>query len=159
MGRNNTGKFPAVRSGSTGRHRAITGSPRAISLKRSVLVIDDSVEIARLVGKLLGKSYNVLVAEDGEEGLARAAKELPDLVLLDLNLPKIDGWEVCRRLKADPKLKGIPVVIMTANESTPADAARALQLGAAEYLVKPFVREVLLHNIERILGTRTTSLL
>jgi CheY-like chemotaxis protein len=150
----NTGKFPVVRSGSSGRQRSITGSQRTISLKRSVLVIDDSVEIARLVGKMLGKSYTVLVAEDGEEGLQRAAKELPDLVLLDLNLPKLDGWEVCRRLKADPKLKGIPVVIMTASESTPDDAARALKLGAAEYLVKPFVREVLVHNVQRILGDR-----
>ena len=150
----NTGKFPAVRN-TTGRQRAITGSQRILSVKRTVLVIDDSVEIARLVGKMLGKTYTVLVAEDGEEGLQRAAKELPDLVLLDLNLPKLDGWEVCRRLKADPKLKGIPVVIMTANESTPDDAARALKLGAAEYLVKPFVREVLVHNIERILGTRS----
>ena len=150
-----TGKVPVTRSG---KQRAIVardgGAQRIVSIKRTVLVIDDAPEIARLVGKILGKSYDVLIASDGEEGLLRAAEELPDLVLLDLNLPKLDGWEVCRRLKADPRLKGIPVVIMTSNESTPEDAARALKLGASEYLVKPFVREVLLHNVQRILAAR-----
>ncbi len=119
-----------------------------------MLVIDDSPEIARLVAKILGKSYTILVAGDGEEGLARVAIELPDLVLLDLNLPKLDGWQVCRLIKSDPKLKGIPVVIMSAQESTPEDAARAIKMGADEYLVKPFVREVLIHNIDRILANR-----
>ncbi len=148
-----TGKFPVVRS-NTGRHRAITGSQKIITAKRTILVVDDSAEIARLVSKILGKSYRILIAEDGEEGLQRAVAELPDLVLLDLNLPKLDGWEVCRRLKGDAKTRGIPVVIMTADESTPDDADRALRLGAAEYLIKPFVREVLMHNIERILAGR-----
>src|SRR5438094_10459553 len=124
-----TGKFPAVRSGSTGRQRSITGSQR---IRRAVLVVDDAPEITRLVNKLLGKSYDVLIAGDGEEALARAAAELPDLVLLDINLPKLDGWEVCRRLKSDPKLRGIPVVFMTAGASTPEDAEQALALGAAE---------------------------
>src|SRR5437016_1002093 len=103
-----TGKFPAIRSGS-GRQRAITGPQQTVRIRRAVLVVDDAPEVARLVTKLLGKTYDVLVATDGEEGLARAAAELPDLVLLDINLPKLDGWEVCRRLKADPKLAGIPV--------------------------------------------------
>ena len=151
MGRS-TGKFPAVRSPS-GRHKTVTGPHR---IRCSVLVIDDEADVARLVGKMLGKSYDVLIAADGEEGLARAASELPDLILLDLNMPKLDGWEVCRRLKANSRLQGIPVVMMTAGFSTPDDADRAFALGAAEYLVKPFVREVLVHNVERILGTRTS---
>jgi putative two-component system response regulator len=149
MGRN-TGKFPAVRSPS-GRHRTITGKVR---VRRSVLVVDDEPEVARLVGKILGKDYNVLYASDGEEALERAAADVPDLILLDLNLPKLDGWEVCRRLKATPKLEDIPVVLMTASSSTAEDANRGFKLGAAEFLVKPFVREVLVHNIERILGER-----
>ena len=146
-----TGKFPAVKS-PTGKHRTITGSHKLVGGRRTILVIDDAPEIARLVGKILGKSYRLLVAEDGEEGLARAIAELPDLILLDLNLPRLDGWEVCRRLKSDPKTRGIAIVIMTADESTSDDAERALKLGADEYLIKPFVREVLLHNIERLLG-------
>ena len=100
-----TGKHPVVRS-TTGRHRAITGTQRAVSLKRTVLVIDDSPEIARLVGKILGKSYQILVAGDGEEGLARVATELPDLVLLDLNLPKLSGWQVCRPPQGRPQARG-----------------------------------------------------
>ena len=149
----NTGKFPAVRSPS-GRQRKITGEERLVRLRRAVLVVDDEPDVARLVGKILGKTYDLLVASDGEEALQRAAAELPDLILLDLHLPKMDGWEVLERLKANPKLKGIPVVLMTAGASTTEDADRGFKLGAAEYLVKPFVREVLLHNIERILGQR-----
>jgi CheY-like chemotaxis protein len=148
MGRS-TGKFPAVRSGSTGKQRVISQR-----IRRAVLVVDDAPEVARLVTKILGKTYDVLVAADGEEALARAAAELPDLVLLDINLPKLDGWEVCRRLKSDPRLAGIPIVFMTAGAATPEDAEMAMGLGAAEFLVKPFVREVLLHNIERILAAR-----
>ena len=143
-------------SRSTGKHAVIggrnTGSHAAI--KRRVLVIDDQPEIARLVSKMLGRSYDVIAAEDGEAGLVRAGIDLPDLVLLDLNMPKLDGWEVCRRLKSDPKTRGIPVVMMTASDTTPEDAAHALALGAAEYLVKPFVREVLIHNVQRILSNR-----
>jgi CheY-like chemotaxis protein len=153
MGRS-TGKFPAIRSGSSGRHRAITGPQKQVRIRRAVLVVDDAPEVARLVTKLLGKAYDVMLAADGEEALKRAAAELPDLILLDINLPKLDGWEVCKRLKDDPKLAGIPVVFMTAGSCTPEDAARGLRLGAAEFLLKPFVREVLIHNIERILGAR-----
>jgi putative two-component system response regulator len=121
-------------------------------VQRTVLVVDDAPEIARLVAKILGKLYRVLLAGDGEEALALVAKEPPDLILLDLHLPKLDGWEVVRRLKGDARTRGIAIVIMTAGESTPEDANRALQLGADEYLVKPFVREVLLHNVARLLG-------
>jgi CheY-like chemotaxis protein len=142
-------------SRSTGKHTAIgrtTGSHAAI--KQRVLVIDDQPEIARLVAKMLGRGYDVIAAEDGAAGLIRAGTDLPDLVLLDLNMPKLDGWEVCRLLKKDPKTKAIPIVMMTASETTPEDAAHALKLGAAEYLVKPFVREVLIHNVQRILKDR-----
>jgi CheY-like chemotaxis protein len=143
-------------SRSTGKHAVVgkrtTGSHAAV--KRRILVIDDQVEIARLIARILGKSYDVSTAEDGESGLRRVSIDLPDLVLLDLNMPNMDGWEVCRRLKSDPRTREIPVVMMTAGESTPEDAARGLSLGASEYLVKPFVREVLIHNVQRILASR-----
>jgi len=153
MARTPTGKVPTVRS-TTGRQRTIPREGGQVSIKRTVLVIDDAPEIARLVTKLLGKSYRILVAEDGEEGCQLVRAELPDVVLLDLNLPRLDGWEVCRRIKCDPKTRGIPVVMMTADPSTQDDAQRALGLGADEYLTKPFVREVLIHNIERLLAGR-----
>jgi putative two-component system response regulator len=143
-----TGKFPAVRS-ATGKHKAITGSHKIV--RRTVLVVDDAPEIARLVAKILGKSYRVVIASDGEEALTQVAADPPDLILLDLHMPKLDGWEVCRRLKGDAKTRDIAIVIMTAGDSTPEDAERALRLGADEYLMKPFVREVLLHNVERLL--------
>jgi CheY-like chemotaxis protein len=75
-------------------------------------------------------------------------------VLLDLNLPRMDGWEVCRRLKSDPRTRAIPIVMMTAAHVTPNDAAHGIELGADEYVIKPFVREVLVHNVERLLGRK-----
>jgi DNA-binding response OmpR family regulator len=72
--------------------------------------------------------------------------------MLDLNLPKIDGWEVCRRLKSDPATRAIPIIMLTAAHANVDDAHIGLGLGADEYVAKPFVRAVLLHNVERLLG-------
>jgi two-component system phosphate regulon response regulator PhoB len=145
MGRS-TGKFPVTRT-KTGKQRIIA--------RRTLLLIDDEVDTARLINKIFDKlGYRILISTDGEEGLQRAAEELPDMILLDLRLPKLDGWEVCRRLKANPATRGIPVMMMTSGEGQPAHAAKALAMGAEEYLVKPFVREVIVHNVERILAKR-----
>jgi DNA-binding response OmpR family regulator len=119
------------------------------------MVVDDEPDIARLINKIFERrGYRILVASDGEEAIERTIAELPDLVLLDIHLPKLSGWEVCKRLKADPRTKGIPIVLMTAAGSTIDDATAGMAIGADEYLVKPFVREVLIHNVERLLGKR-----
>ena len=73
------------------------------------------------------------------------------MVILDLNLPKMDGFEVCKRIKDDPDTKHIPVVMMTAAYVSVQDAERGTTLGADEYVTKPFLREVLIHNVERLL--------
>ena len=79
-------------------------------MQRTLLVVDDEPEIVRMVAKIFeARGHRVVTGKDGQEALDLVAKERPDLLLLDLDLPKLDGWEVCRRLKADPALRGLPV--------------------------------------------------
>lgn len=121
-----------------------------------LLVVDDEPDVNRLVTRMFAKrGYQVRVAVDGAEALARVAAERPDLILLDLNLPKLDGWQVCRRLKGDPATKQIPIIMITAAHANVDDAAIGLGLGADEYVAKPFMHAVLLHNVERLLGRRS----
>jgi DNA-binding response OmpR family regulator len=117
-----------------------------------ILVVDDEPEIVKLVAKLMEmRGHRVTIARDGQEALDAVAREPPDLIVLDLNLPRIGGLEVCRRLKTAPATKAIPIVMMTAAFVTVDDATQGVGAGADEYVVKPFLREVLVHNIERLL--------
>ena len=120
-----------------------------------VLVVDDEPEIVKLIQKILEqRGHRVTIARDGHEALELVPRDRPDVVVLDLNLPRIDGFEVCRRLKANAATRPIPVVMMTAAYPTLDDAVKGLGLGADEYVVKPFLREVLIHNVERLLGAK-----
>jgi DNA-binding response OmpR family regulator len=117
-----------------------------------ILVVDDEPAILRFVVKILeARNHQVLSAEDGRAGLELAQKELPDVVVLDVNLPKLDGYAVCKELKSGETTRHIPIVMMTAAYTTVEDANRGAGSGADEYVVKPFLREVLLHNVERLL--------
>jgi DNA-binding response OmpR family regulator len=121
-----------------------------------ILVIDDDADIRKLVEKILTvQGYKVSQAEDGESGLGLAIVKKPDLIILDLNLPKMNGFEVCRRLKADEATKKIPVIMLTAAYAEWEDAKKGFKLGADEYVIKPFAADLLLHNIERLLKTGT----
>lgn len=118
-----------------------------------ILVVDDEPEIVQLVAKVLeSRGHRVTIARDGQECLDRIAAERPDVLVIDLNLPKVDGFEVCRRLRADDGTRSLPIVMMTAAFPTLEDADRGLTTGADEYVVKPFLREVLVHNVERLLA-------
>ena len=120
-----------------------------------VLVVDDEPDIVKLVVKILEqRGHRVSTARDGDEALERVPRDRPDVVVIDLNLPRIDGFEVCRRLKSDEATRSIPVVMMTAAYPTLDDAVKGLGLGADEYVVKPFLREVLIHNVERLLESK-----
>jgi DNA-binding response OmpR family regulator len=117
-----------------------------------ILVCDDEPEIVKMVAKLMqALGHRVTIARDGQEALDAVAIEKPDLVVLDLNIPKVDGFEVCRRLKSADATRAMPVIMMTAAFPTIADADRGLGIGADEYVVKPFLREVLVHNVERLI--------
>ncbi len=118
-----------------------------------VLVVDDEPEIVKMVAKIMeARGHRVTLARDGQDALDAVARERPDVMILDLNLPKVDGFEVCKRLKTDPTTKAIPIVMLTAAYVTVEDATRGVGVGADEYVVKPFLREVLVHNVERLLA-------
>jgi len=117
-----------------------------------ILVVDDEPEIVKLVAKLMeARGHQVSIARDGQEALDTVERDRPDLIVLDLNLPKVDGFEVCRRLKGADSTKAIPIVMLTAAYVSVEDATRGMGSGADEYVVKPFLREVLIHNVERLL--------
>ena len=124
----------------------------------TLLVVDDEPEINKLIARIFEKrGYRVNSALDGAEALAAVKRQRPDLIMLDLNLPKIDGWEVCRQLKSDPATRAIPIIMLTAAHANVDDAQIGLGLGADEYVAKPFVKAVLLHNVERLLGREHTE--
>jgi len=106
--------------------------------KPLILVVDDDLSIRKTIGRRLEREgYRVVTAGSGEEGLRVATEKLPDLVLLDVMMPKMKGRDVCARLKADPKTAHIPVIFLTALGL--ADHIRAgMALGAEDYIVKPF---------------------
>ncbi len=103
-----------------------------------ILVIDDSKLIAHVAKNILSKQgHEVLLAEDGETGLDIAKDNEPDLILLDLILPGIDGYEICQRIKNDSNIADIPVIMLT-SKAEHADKVRGLELGASDYVTKPF---------------------
>ena len=102
----------------------------------TVLVIDDNPATAHQLFEVLGDDYHMLVATNGVDGMAIAAEQNPDLILLDVVMPPPDGHEVCARLKDDPHTRGIPVIFVTARDDDE-DEARGLSLGAIDYLPKP----------------------
>jgi CheY-like chemotaxis protein len=117
-----------------------------------ILVVDDEADIVRIVSRIMeSRGHQVRSAGDGKAALEEVKRERPDVLILDLNLPHLDGYEVCRRLKADPTTKDIPVLMMTAAYVSVEDARRGEEAGADEYIIKPFLREVLVHNVERLL--------
>ena len=119
----------------------------------SILVVDDEPDIVRVVVRILeALDHQVDTAHDGAEALAKVHAAHPDVIILDLNLPGMNGFEVCERLRSDPSTRAIPIVMMTAAYVSIDDARRGQTSGADEYVVKPFLREVLIHNVERLLS-------
>jgi two-component system, OmpR family, alkaline phosphatase synthesis response regulator PhoP len=122
-----------------------------VNTRERILVVDDEEDLLELVNYNLTKEgYRVEGVGTGEEALAAARRALPDLVVLDLLLPHVDGLEVCRLLKSDPKTQHIPIIMLTA-KSEEADVVTGLELGADDYLTKPFSPRVLLARIKAIL--------
>ena len=118
-----------------------------------ILVVDDEPEIVRVIVKIMeARGHEVTTALDGPTALEKVAECAPDVIILDLNLPRMDGFEVCKRIKTNPDTMHIPVVMMTAAYVRVEDAEHGTALGADEYVTKPFLREVLVHNVERLMG-------
>jgi two-component system cell cycle response regulator DivK len=116
-------------------------------MSRRVLVVEDQEDNRRILRDLLTSAgYDVLYAEDGEEALIVASRERPDLILMDIQLPLLDGYEATRRLKADPVLRGIPVIAVT-SYALSGDDVKAKEAGCDAYVTKPFSPRQLLQII------------
>ena len=120
---------------------------------QKILIIEDNEMNRDMLSRRLARhGYEVVVAVDGAEGLARARDERPALILMDMSLPVIDGWEVTRRLKADPETAAIPIIALTAHAMT-SDRDKALEAGCDGYETKPVELPRLLEAMEKLLGT------
>ncbi len=120
----------------------------------TILVADDEEDLRELVTYRLSRSgYNVIGAEDGQEAFELAAERTPDLMVLDVMMPKLDGYELTRRLRAEAALRSIPVILLTAR-SQESDIDRGFEVGADDYLKKPFNPDELVARVRAVLGRR-----
>jgi len=120
-------------------------------MEKKILIVDDEVDLVDLVKlRLEANSYQVVVAYDGQAALGVVKKEKPDLIILDLMLPKLDGYKVCRMLKFDQKYKKIPIILFSA-KAQDEDKTIGEEVGADAYVVKPFEPKVLLAKIKELL--------
>lgn len=120
--------------------------------KKRILLVDDEVDLAEMVKlRLEANGYEVLLAYDGQEALDKARKEKPDLIILDLMLPKMDGFKVCGLLKNDSRYAKIPIIMFSARAQ---EESKKLgkELGAEAYITKPFEPQVLLSKIKELIN-------
>lgn len=115
-----------------------------------LLVEDNEMNRDMLSRRLSRKGYRILIAENGESGVALATSEHPDLVLMDMSLPVLDGWEATRRIKSDPATRRIPVIALTAHAMED-DRQKAMESGCDDYDTKPVELPRLIDKIERLL--------
>ncbi|MDR3709871.1 MAG: response regulator [Capsulimonadaceae bacterium] len=117
-----------------------------------ILVVDDEPTLVRLMEFILAKQgHTMLVATNGEEGLAKARAEKPDLILLDIMMPRIDGYEVARRVRADAEINATPIIMLSAKAQDD-DVKKGLEVGVDEYITKPFSPEHLVHVVNDYLS-------
>ena len=122
-------------------------------MKKRVLIVDDEVDLVEtLKFKLEASGFEALTAYDGLEALSKAKNDKPDLILLDIMLPKLNGYQICRELKSDDKYKHIPIIMLTA-KAQESDKFWGLETGADEYVTKPFDSNQLVELIKRHLST------
>ena len=124
-------------------------------MSKKVLIVDDEVHIRALLEQTLedlaDAGVELFIAQDGEEGLQYVQEEKPDLVFLDVMMPKLNGYQVCEHIKQDPELKDIYVIMLTAKGQA-ADKVRGQEVQANEYMTKPFDPDMILQRASEILG-------
>jgi len=126
-----------------------------IFIAKRILIIEDDPSVLRAISYMLGKEgYDVLTALNGLVGLRKAKEENPDLLILDVMLPGIDGFEVCHCLRAESQTAQLPILMLSA-KGQKADRSTGLEVGANEYLTKPVERSVLLSKIEALLAAKS----
>jgi PAS domain S-box-containing protein len=123
--------------------------------RQTVLIVDDNPVIQQIIARTLICQYAVLTADDGQTALAMVASKMPNLILLDVMMPGMDGYEVCRRLKENPQTRHIPIIFVTAADS-PDDELRGLEVGAVDYVRKPIVAALLKARVDAQLAMATS---
>jgi CheY-like chemotaxis protein len=131
----------------------VTSDHGAASLMPRILLVEDTDEVRVMLARRLARRFSVILAEDGYEAIQLAERELPDLVIMDLSLPELDGWEAIARLKAAKTTADIPVIALTAYP-TLGEKERALQAGCDGFALKPVKFEALLDQISALLAAR-----
>jgi len=120
--------------------------------KGKILVVDDEIYIVHILDFSLGiEGYEVMTALDGEQALAKVEQDKPDLIVLDIMMPKLDGYETCKALKSNPGTKDIPVILLSAKGRN-VDQKVGFEVGADDYITKPFSPRKLVERINAILG-------
>lgn len=118
--------------------------------KKKILVVEDGEFNRDLLIQLLDSEYEVLVAVDGEKGVEKAGQEKPDLILMDLGMPVMDGWEATKRIKANSELNHIPVIAITSHAMV-GDERKAREVGCEDYLPKPIDENELMKKIKKLI--------
>ena len=122
---------------------------------KKILVVDDEPDVASLLTLMLkSQGYHVIAAGDGQEALEKARAEVPDLIVLDIMLPKLDGYKVARMLKFDEKFSHIPIIMLTAKIQEK-DRKTGLEMGADAYVTKPFDTMQLLEKVKEVLSEKS----
>lgn len=122
-----------------------------MTASRILVVEDNSDNMTLIVDMLSSMDYEVIQAADGEEGVRKAVQEKPDLILMDLSLPKMDGWTATRNIRQDEALQSVPIIALTAHAMA-GDRERALEAGCDDYLTKPIRMTELLSKLDQHLG-------
>lgn len=123
-----------------------------VIITKKILIVEDDPSFSRAINHMIGKEgYDVITASNGLTGLRMATEDKPDLLILDVMLPGLDGFEICSRLRAEPQTAKLPIIMLSA-KGQDADKTTGLQVGANEYLAKPVDRAVLLEKVTALLA-------
>ena len=120
-------------------------------MAKKILVVDDEKDLRNLIKRVLVRAkYDVITANNGKEGLTKLYDEAPDMVILDVNMPEMDGWETCQEIRKDPLYKHLPIIMLTVRKTTD-DQIKGLNLGSDCYLIKPFYPKELVARVTTLL--------
>ncbi|MBI5388833.1 response regulator [Candidatus Woesearchaeota archaeon] len=120
-------------------------------MKKKIVIIEDEENIAQMEGMILNEDYELYFADNGKDGLTLTREVNPAVIILDIMLPKLDGYELCKKIKQNPKTSKIRVIMVTA-KNTPSDQKKGHEAGTDEYLMKPFDPLQLLEAVQRQAG-------
>jgi CheY-like chemotaxis protein len=119
--------------------------------KQTILIVDDELELLKLFRTELEPDFQILTAQDGEEGLVATLLHKPDIIILDINMPELNGWELCYLLRQIPSARPIPIIFLSSRSDLP-DRIKSMRMGADDFIAKPFSMENLVKRVRIVLG-------